>query len=149
MKELSPEQLMEAAEWWYVRLGLQVWQIELSRARCFDQEGNLGRVRWALGKRTATISLLERGDLDSANRDMDDEVVLVHELLHIVTAAWYDRTSDDLSDFENEICIEQPIELLSELLVKMRRRFTAWAFSWEIDCVPNIDLFEGIEQEAD
>ena len=55
---------------------------------------------------------------------MDDEETIVHELLHVFFAAIDDKLREggrEVSDVEEAVCIEQPIEYLARLLVALRR----------------------------
>lgn len=61
-----------------------------------------------------------------------DESIVVHELLHLRTSEWLDRTSDEMSEFEMDICVERPINVLSLLLVELRKE-SGHRWSWEED----------------
>lgn len=121
---LTPEQLAERLDYWQHRLCLDQWVIELRVVGEGVIEGK-GRCETLMTKNRARVSLL-RHDLhpeDAAPYDM--EQILVHELLHIHFAAWDCWTLEDgkpvMSDVEEAVCVEQPIERLSWVLIELNR----------------------------
>lgn len=122
--EFDDSSLQYLLDWWQRALGLDAWSIEIRRARGFRMGGNYGSCKWCLAGRRAQIKLVHHEDLAPESDPQDDEVTIVHELLHIVFAALDDKLrpkGPEISDVEDAICVEQPIEWLSLLLVALRR----------------------------
>lgn len=130
---LTLEQLKETALYWADKLGLGGWNVYIEFERGFNMGQNAGRVVWDLGKRLANIDILVEGDFPDTTIYIDMEEVIVHELCHLILGAWddYSRTDDDdMSPLLVHVCIEQPIEAMSKLMIKLRRA-GPHKFSWE------------------
>lgn len=130
---LTMDQLKETALYWAGRMGLGGWEIFIDLERGFNMDGNAGRVVWTLSKRLANIEVLLESDFPDTTIYIDMEEIIVHELCHVMLGAWddYSRTSDnDMSDLLVDVCIEQPIEAISKLMVELRR-LAEHKFSWE------------------
>lgn len=123
---MSTEELIIYTQWWQRELGIADWVIDVRLARGYELGASNGSCEWSLALRRGSIRVLLAGDADPNADPMDMEVVLVHELLHIVFANWDNYTREcngnkDLTDFLEDVCIEQPVEQLARLLVKLRR----------------------------
>ncbi len=124
------EQLVEAGEWWADVLGLGGWTIDIELARGFTIPESEAEVTWTLTKRRATVRLLDPNDKPNGD-PIDMERALVHELLHVVFAAWDDSSRDGMSEILIAVGIEQPIERLAILLVAFRRNIAKYKFKRE------------------
>lgn len=131
---LNLDQLAEAAEWWMGGLGISDWTVDIKLKRGFDIEGHKGECSYTLSLQRGTIKILEPDDRPTDVDPLDMEEILVHELLHLRTAAWdLAGQAGDLGMSGkplNSLCIEQPIQRLALLLVSLRRASTH-KFSWE------------------
>lgn len=125
---LTIEQLTERLEYWQHRLCLDHWVIELRIVGAGEIPGS-GQCETLLTKHRARISLLKHELHPEDCPPYDMEQVLVHELLHIHFAAWDSWTDNDaktcMSETEEAVCIEQPIERISWVLVELNRAFQA------------------------
>lgn len=129
--ELTDAQIVEAANYWIEQLGLGAWTIDFERARGYEISGNWGTCTITFSKQRATVKILAHGDNPGDCDYLDDEVVLVHELLHIRLAGIHNRDWDDRPEStEYQFCVEHPIHKLSLTLVDLRRQ-GAHEFSWE------------------
>jgi len=134
---LSLEQCRDVIRFWADRLRLSDWVIEVAMDRGYDMGAALGSVTWSLTRKRASITVCDPQDHDPGRDPVDMEHVLVHELLHIHFAAWRDWSLEDEKRFEsfaNTICMEQPIECLSWVLLTMRRsnmELRGGVMSWE------------------
>ncbi len=133
--QLTGEQVLEASKWWKGQLGLQSWNLDIRRVPYHEVDGNLGQVYWTLSKMHATVKLIMHDQLPDRNLPEDDELILVHELIHITWAALHDHVWDELNSTQRDVYLEQQIHLYSILLVKMRRN-TGHKFSWEEEPAP-------------
>ncbi len=130
---LTIEQLKEAGLYWAGEMGLGGWEIFINFDRGFNMNGNAGSVHWTLSKRLANIDILVEGDFPNTTIYIDMEETLVHELTHLMLAAWddYSRNDDtDMPELLTDVCIEQPVDAMSKLLVSLRRS-GPHKFSWE------------------
>lgn len=118
---LNEEQLRERLKYWKRNLRLQDWIIEVGIVRGKNMpDGKVACVNWTLGKKMASISILDHIDypddlMDVRNMEND----LVHELLHLHLAPIRDHFSDDSNvyiTFE-----EQAIESIASGLLESRR----------------------------
>lgn len=128
------EQVGQMMEWWQRQLGLQHWRIDIGLVRGYELEDRYGECHWTLTKNRATIRIIDPGDVPNHVDAMDIEEVVVHELLHIVFAAWDDltRTADKpLPPVIEAVCIEQPIDKLALLLIQLRKA-SSTPFDWEL-----------------
>ena len=127
------EHIAEMVEYWQPRLGIYDWAIKLAVKQQINvhNEG-IAASHWNLSRRQAWIDL-SRSDsrVEDAMED-DQEMTLVHELLHIVFATWHDTTRSQIptNGVQNDVCCEQPIDQLAETLVLMRRS-SGHKFSFE------------------
>lgn len=119
---LTNDQLQERLVYWQEKLRLQDWLIEVSVKRGRDMlEESVACINWALGKKMATISILDPVDYppnSMGSRDMEND--LVHELLHLHFAPINDHFSDDnniYTTFE-----EQAIESIAFGLIEAERK---------------------------
>lgn len=127
------DHVVEMIEYWQPRLGIYDWAIKIAVKQQINihNEG-IAASHFNLARRQAWIDL-SRSDSRNEDSDKDDqEMSLVHELLHVVFAAWHDSTRAHLktSGVEYNVCCEQPIDQLAETLVLMRRS-SGHKFSFE------------------
>ena len=138
---LTEKQAQHAGRWWAGVLGVGDWVIDIAVApylkhREWVGESN-GACQWTLSQRRASISMADANDTPSDEDPIDMERVLVHELLHVVFAAWDDLTRGkggflkELDIVRDAACIEAPIENLAWLLVALRRNAPTFYFPWE------------------
>ncbi|MCK5604172.1 hypothetical protein KAR91_19955 [Candidatus Pacearchaeota archaeon] len=127
------EHIAEMIEYWQPRLGISDWTIDLEVKQQIDVHNDgVAATNFLLSRRQGWVEL-SRSDSRSENSMKDDqEMSLVHELLHIIFAAWHDSTRAHLttSGVEYDVCCEQPIDQLAETLVLMRRS-SGHKFSFE------------------
>lgn len=102
MRHRNLERLMYE---WQAVLSLRDWEIDLVLEQDEDEPDAHGTVDYDINERTATIHVRPRVK--------DPELVLVHELLHLIFAPF---TADLTSIYE-----EQAIESLSKALVALKR----------------------------
>jgi hypothetical protein len=124
---LTGEELEQLLDYWVPRLGLQAWKINLKITRAPDlpQDHIQGAATWLASRRAATVHLLDPRDHRTEEPRLwyDMETTLVHELLHVVFAEWTDRSRSDIEGdgTVHSVCVEQPIDQISEALVALRR----------------------------
>lgn len=120
-------------EYWQPKLGISDWAIELKVMKQIDvhNEG-AAATNFLLSRRQGWVELSRSDSRSQDSMEDDQEMTLVHELLHIVFAAWHDSTRAYLktSGVQNDVCCEQPIDQLAETLVLMRRS-SGHKFSFE------------------
>lgn len=112
--------LEELLKKWQVILKLQDWDIKIRWAKHYDLDSDTkGQCRWVLGKKCASIRILEPEDFDPAIQwGQDPECTVVHELLHLHYGPL------ELGDhFEGlkEAMLEQAVCAISEALVERDR----------------------------
>lgn len=113
--------LREIIEYWKPWLGISDWAIRLEvKSQINVANEGLAASQSNLERRLATIELAHSDTRWEGCREDDSEQSIVHELLHIVFAAWHDRTRE-VTSVEKAVCFEQPIDQLAETLVRMRR----------------------------
>lgn len=116
MERATQEQLLAKCREWQAILKLQDWDIKLRLARYYD-EPNLGSCSWTLPKKMATIRIQEYNDYDPANKwERDQEITLVHELLHLHFAPFDADDGNHLG-----LAQEQAIHAISVALVNLAR----------------------------
>ena len=127
------EHIKEMVEYYKPKLGISDWAIEVVVKPIVDiHNQGVAASHWLLSRRAAWTTF-SRHDSRGENTMPDDaEQSLVHELLHIVFAAWHDSSDPSLpSDgVEYRVCCEQPIDQLAETLVLLRRS-SGHKFSFE------------------
>lgn len=132
------DHVAEMIEYWKPKLGIYDWAIDLTVKKQINvHDEAMASSHWALSRRQAWLEL-SRSDSRSENQMADDqEMILVHELLHVVFAAWHDSSRPRLgtNDVEYDVCCEQPIDQLAETLVLMRRS-SGHKFSFEKETGP-------------
>lgn len=121
---LTPEQLAERLDYWQHRLCLHQWIIDfkINDGQAFPESD--ARCHTYLEIHRATIEMILPDHRDPKCDPYDMEQVLVHELLHIHFAAqsqWNDNNAK-MTGTELAVCVEQPIERLSWVLVEQQRQ---------------------------
>lgn len=121
MAGLTQEQLEALCREWQGILRLQDWRVFLrkTRARDMSNPDHQGECEWVLSRKEAYISLLDPVDYPpDAIEPQDEELTLVHELMHLHFAPfWTDKGEDD----PERIAMEQAIELTAQALVRLKR----------------------------
>jgi len=129
----NPDHIAEMIEHWVPQLGIADWAIKLAVRKQIDiHKQGVAASHWLLSRRQGWVTL-SRSDSRPSSAEADDaEMSLVHELLHIVFAAWHDHSEATLStgSVVYDVCCEQPIDQLTETLVLLRRS-TGHKFSFE------------------
>lgn len=125
MTNLTQEQLHQLCLEWQEVLRLQDWRVFLrvSRARELSGTDRQGECDWIQNRKEGYISLLDPVDYPpDACVPYDQELVLVHELLHLHFASfWPDKGYDD----PECIAMEQAIEFTAQALVALKRKASA------------------------
>jgi hypothetical protein len=126
------DNVVEMIEYWQPKLGIYDWAIQMAVMQQINiHNQGVAASHWLLSRRQAWIDLSRS---DSRNLDSmkdDQEMSLVHELLHIVFAAWHDSSEHLARGVQYNVCCEQPIDQLAETLV-LTRRSSGHKFSFEI-----------------
>jgi hypothetical protein len=129
----EPKDITEMIEYWSPFLGISDWAINVKIMKQMDihNEG-VAASKSLLARRQGWIELARSDSRSSTAMNEDTEMSVVHELLHIMFAAWHDssRTQHSPGGVEFDVCCEQPIDQLAETLVTMRRS-TGHKFSFE------------------
>jgi len=105
---------------WAKRLRLQDWviTIEIVRARDMPLDDKSGCVKWFVHDKSAHITLLDPIDYPpNPYEEQDQEITLVHELLHLHFQHFENTEPGTLQD----TMLEQTINILSALLVDQHR----------------------------
>lgn len=116
-------QLQERLAYWQKQLRLEDWEIEVNIRRGRDMlEGCSASVNWELGKKMASISILDQIDYPpDAMGDRDMENDLVHELLHLHFAPISEHFGETNKSFYY-MFEEQAINCLADSLVRIERK---------------------------
>lgn len=126
---LTLEQLRETLDWWRPYLGLSDWEISLVMANAHDMEAVARSLTRLYHKELDIEIATAETRRDHARKVIDMEFDLLHEMLHgTLNAA--ERQADCRDDLLNDLCFEQPIEMLARSLVRLRR-MAGPRFSWE------------------
>ena len=116
---LTKDELQELCKEWQDRLRLNAWDImvNLYRSREFFNENCVGENTYEFKKQESTIRILDPVDFDpNTNFPQDMEVVLVHELLHLLFASFEPEDGTLQHDM-----MEQTIEQIAKVLVSLKR----------------------------
>lgn len=130
---LTDDQITDCITYWRIRLDLSDWGISFVVTNQSNIPEKYADVEWNLCRKTAMIRIADPDTWSSADAgDEDMETSIVHELYHLTTAPLLSTINNrvTLSKVETEICIEQPAEVLSYLLVALRRQ-AGHKFDWE------------------
>ena len=89
----DPEHIAEMIRYWSAKLGISDWAIKLAVLKQIDicNQG-VAASHWLLSRRQGWVDLSRSDSRSTGTMDDDAEMSLVHELLHIVFAAWHDHT---------------------------------------------------------
>jgi hypothetical protein len=117
---VTEDELQALCEEWQQRLRLQDWTVfvRLLRQRDMPDENDQAHVHWVLTKRNAKIAILDPIDYSpDCWTPQDQEISLVHELLHLHCAGF----DDFKPDHPPGIALEQMIHAVSTALVMTKR----------------------------
>jgi hypothetical protein len=117
----SEDQLQQDLDYWQKVLRLQDWDVEVNvvRARDMTLENSAAAVTWVLPKRMASVTIMDPIDYPPGLMgEQDQEVSLVHELLHLHYAPFDETEKGSLP----EVMLEQSIEAISRALVLLKRQ---------------------------
>jgi len=117
----NEDQLQADRAYWQKVLRLQDWDIEVKvvRARDMNLEESAASVNWVLPKRMASVAIRDPIDYPPGLMgEQDQEVSLVHELLHLHYAGFDETERGSLQ----ETLLEQSIEAISRALVLLKRQ---------------------------
>jgi hypothetical protein len=119
---LTEPEILEKLKYWQNKLGLDSWEIKFS----FKRQSQLGpteqaHCEWVLPKSSAIVNIVCHEDYDCNPWPQDMETSLVHELLHIKSAAFDDFEEKSLQHAK----FEQFIDQMSKILVTMDRGINA------------------------
>ncbi len=128
--DLESNQIDDLIVYWRPKLGIADWTIVHGFVNQADMPNRLAQVTWKLGKREANVDFVFPPSLVAGAIAEDQEVSLVHELLHLASAGVLDRLRGEVTQEEDSYFFEQPTEILSNTLVQMRRACT-YIFEWE------------------
>lgn len=116
---MTDEQLQQCLSFWQEKLRLRDWKIACRIGNTKETRGRLGISHISSAGRTAEIILAPENAMDHTRyeyevfpENRDPEMVLIHELVHVVLDAVWD---DEMDDYE-EILREQAIEGLTSAL---------------------------------
>ncbi len=129
-KNLSTDQINDLIVYWRPKLGIADWIITHGFVNQADMPKRLAQVNWHLGKRIAMVDFVIPGTVGEGYILEDQEVSLVHELLHVASAGLIDRMREEVTKEEDSYFFEQPTEILSNTLVQLRRA-ALYRFEWE------------------
>ena len=122
---LRPEELKERLSYWQRVLRLQDWLIHVEMVDSDEIDNNSGECQVHQHTKTVVIKLIKpeafnRTSAFSKNfpNNLDVEITLVHELLHVPFDGLFVEDDDDEIREERE---EQAIELLAQALVRLDR----------------------------
>jgi len=128
------ENISEMCNWWQQRLGLTDWAIKIQFKHMIDmRDEGMAESHGNLSRRIAHINMSLPESRSENSLPDDTETSIVHELLHIAFLAWHNATERlNLSEVEQNVCYEQPIDQLAETLVMFRRSSGHYfSFEWE------------------
>lgn len=113
--------LKERLAYWQKLLRLQDWDVIPKIVRREKMTlGGQGECQWGLERKEATIRLIGPIDYpDDCSREQDQELTLVHELLHLHFAPF---SADGGS---KEVAQEQVIQCIAQALVSLERKGAA------------------------
>lgn len=116
---MTHKQLQSLLREWQKTLRLQDWNVtaKFVSGGKIDPPGNIGVAITTLTQKSAKIQILKQGD-DRLEDPHDQELTLVHELLHLHVAPF----APDNWDTPVGVAAEQAIDLIAEALVKLKRR---------------------------
>ena len=117
---LTPDELQEVCAEWKCRLRLDAWDIVINLYRqreFYSEEECVGENTYELRKCESVIRIIDPLDYPTnANFPLDMEVVVVHELLHLLFATFEPEEKTLSHDMW-----EQTIERLAKALVYTKR----------------------------
>jgi hypothetical protein len=114
-RRLTPEQASGLLREWQEEFRLLDWNLSLEITRTIAPDH--GRVRICEAKQCAKIRILDPSVALIQMEPLDQELAIVHELLHVQLAAFMQREKKTHRD----IVQEQAIHKLSQHLVRMKR----------------------------
>lgn len=122
--EYNPQRwIEEKCAFWQRQLRLQDWKIQVVRATALEMAGKSG-LTWAEGSvKEAKIHVLMREEWPAASQSYgawDEELFLVHELMHLHLLAWESGAEREKNPREFE-AKEMAIDLTAMALVKLAR----------------------------
>jgi len=127
---LTNKQIQEVICYWVDVLRLRDWNISWALRAMDDMEKAYARISWQMTKGTAHISLSDPKSWGQTTEAQDQEVSIVHELVHLSTAGMCDRLEPIFTKQEDDIFVERPTERISQGMVDLRRN-GGHKFSWE------------------
>lgn len=121
---IPEEKLAEVLDFWVAWLGLTGWthRFQLVTAKQFESFTQTGGANWNLAAQHFNVYVLDPSEVEDDDT-YDQEQVIVHELLHVVYAAWLDN-SPEFNDRDGvlfETCVEQPNERVAKVLTALGR----------------------------
>lgn len=120
--EFTQEQLEEWSSWWARRLLLLHWDVtyDITRLRETADGDAMGECRYAATKHVACISLLDPIDYDPKDHwRYDPEAVLVHELIHLHFAEFFEEDRES----PKHKAMEKAIDALARSFVSLKREY--------------------------
>jgi hypothetical protein len=120
---VTAEELQEKLGFWVRTLRLRDWDIRaeiVSRADLKENDCG-GCVEWMHAKKVAEIQILEAADYRDGFRNgraLDQELTLVHELLHLIIGT-FSRPENETKEWE---LLEQAIHAISLGLIELERK---------------------------
>lgn len=136
---LTIDQCRDVVRWWCDRLHLSHWVVDVRFGRAGSMKGDCAQLSFVYPRSRATVTVLDPIDHNFDDYDpIDMEHAIVHELVHLVTAAWLEWTWEDakiaMGKVDEGACIERPTESLAWTLIDLRRSSPDLrVFSWEVD----------------
>lgn len=130
MTDVTEARLARLHEWrqkWQKILRLQDWDVDIEIVRCHALGNELALAECTVGpnKRAAVLRVADDRDerFDVFPKCKDDEVTVVHELLHIFTEQFapVQKSDDGILD-ERETHMEQMVHAVSTAMVELDRK---------------------------
>lgn len=116
----NQEQMEQSLQDWQKELRLMDWEISIAikpAHKMFSQNVQAS-IEWQLAEKTAMIHILHPDDYpDGLVRDQDQEISLVHELIHLHYAP-FEETEDGTLAHD---MMELSIDTISHTLVRLKR----------------------------
>lgn len=110
---MTDAQLRKLAAYWQGRLRLQDWRVETRFVPAHELDGESGKTDWIYSQKRATVKMQRPENLPRHPIEQDVEWTLVHELLHLHFAPFFNPDDHTLQ----HALQEQAIDLIADALV--------------------------------
>jgi len=115
---MTKEEIETTGKEWQQILGLDDWIIVWKKSRKEELELSAcqGEVKYQLATKQAIVKIMDEVDWDNPDFTQDQEVVIVHELLHLKFGL-LDKVKGEIF----ELIIHQYVEELAKAFLKVKR----------------------------